>query len=330
MKNIKQLFLFVTLLFVTLFGSANAQITSISQLKDVKPTDKHYQELRNLIERYGVFEPYPDYTFRGNLPLTRGEFVKLLNTSLERLGELAGTQEVEILNQELFNSFNANNTNISALSQVKDIRPSNEYYTYFRSLIERFGIDICDADKYCRPEKTVTEKEFYTWITKIFGGEFEGTLSATKMVSRSDFVIVMSNALYSVEIRIVQIVAEKVKAKKKDGNVSTKPKPNDSAQLSETNKIKIIQNLPSKGKGQIKSKSSFYLPDNPCADLSNASNDLKIALQKGGVWGSYRMDKGDIGDIVYETNNTCRKGKLILLRVGTAIVTIGEQDIKRL
>lgn len=291
--------------------SVNAQVTSISQIKDVKTTDKHFMALQSLVERYGVFS---DETFRGNDPLTREEFVVLLNKSLDMLVELAGSTDENISAYELINNFSANQTNITSISQIKDIKASYSQYIHLQSLTERYGIDICDVDKNFRPTKTVTEKEFYTWIAKIFNGSANSSPSATKAITRSEWVIVMEAALDSVNERIAKIVDEKKEAKK--------PKAKS--------KLEIIQSLPSKGKAQITDKLKFYLPDNPCADLTNASQDLKTALEKGGIWGDYRLDKGDKGDIVFETNNTCRQGKIIILRVGTAMVTMNEKGIKRI
>ncbi len=37
-----------------------AQVTSVSQLSDVKPTDWAFQALQSLVERYGCIVGYPD------------------------------------------------------------------------------------------------------------------------------------------------------------------------------------------------------------------------------------------------------------------------------
>lgn len=42
------------------------QVTSVTQLSDVQPTDWAFQALQSLVERYGVITGYPDGTFRGN------------------------------------------------------------------------------------------------------------------------------------------------------------------------------------------------------------------------------------------------------------------------
>ncbi len=312
MKKNYPVLLILPILFVLFAVSVNAQITSISQIKDVKPTDKHFMALQSLVERYGVFSDNP---FDANDPLTREEFAVLLNKSLDMLLELAASTGEDIDVNEIYTHFSANETNITSISQIKDIKASYDQYIHLQSLTERYGIDICDKDKNFRPEKTVTEKEFYTWIAKIFNGSANSSPSATKAVTRSEWVIVMEAALDSVNEKIAKIVDEKKAAK------TPKTK----------SKLEIIQNLPSKGKAQISVKLKFYLPDSPCVDLTNATQDLKTAFEKGGIWGDYRIDKGDKGDIVFETNNTCKKGeKIVLLRVGTAIVTMQEKGIKRL
>lgn len=70
-------------------GSASkGQVTSVSQLRDVQPTDWAFQALQSLVERYGCIEGYPDRTYRGNRALTRYEFAAGLNACLDRIQEL--------------------------------------------------------------------------------------------------------------------------------------------------------------------------------------------------------------------------------------------------
>lgn len=72
-------------------GAANnstGQVTSVSQLSDVQPTDWAFQALQNLVERYNCIAGYPDGTFRGNRAMTRYEFAAGLNACLERITEL--------------------------------------------------------------------------------------------------------------------------------------------------------------------------------------------------------------------------------------------------
>lgn len=50
----------------TLAEKPFAQVNSVSQLSDVKPTDWAFQALQSLVERYGCIVGYPDGTYRGN------------------------------------------------------------------------------------------------------------------------------------------------------------------------------------------------------------------------------------------------------------------------
>lgn len=72
------------------------QLTSVSQLSDVQPTDWAFQALQSLVERYGVIAGYPDGTYRGNRAITRYEFAAGLNAALDRINELiaAGLADV--------------------------------------------------------------------------------------------------------------------------------------------------------------------------------------------------------------------------------------------
>ncbi len=64
------------------------QVTSVSQLSDVQPTDWAFQALQSLVERYGCIVGYPDGTYRGNRALTRFEFAAGVNACIDRITEL--------------------------------------------------------------------------------------------------------------------------------------------------------------------------------------------------------------------------------------------------
>ncbi|MEK0182280.1 MAG: porin [Oscillatoriales cyanobacterium] len=68
--------------------NAAGQVTSVSQLSDVRPTDWAFQALQSLVERYGCIAGYPDGTFRGNRAMTRYEFAAGLNACLDKVNEL--------------------------------------------------------------------------------------------------------------------------------------------------------------------------------------------------------------------------------------------------
>ena len=74
-----------------------AQITSVSELTDVLPTDWAFQALQNLVETYGCIEGYPDRTYRGQRALTRYEFAAGLNSCLNVVASLIDTIDADDL-----------------------------------------------------------------------------------------------------------------------------------------------------------------------------------------------------------------------------------------
>jgi hypothetical protein len=74
-------------------AAEQAQVTSVSQLSDVQPTDWAYQALQSLVERYGCIAGYPNGTFRGNRAATRYELAAALNACLDQISDRFATKE---------------------------------------------------------------------------------------------------------------------------------------------------------------------------------------------------------------------------------------------
>lgn len=64
------------------------QVTSVSELSDVQPTDWAFGALQSMVERYGCIVGYPNRTYGGNRPLSRYEFAAGLNACITRVEEL--------------------------------------------------------------------------------------------------------------------------------------------------------------------------------------------------------------------------------------------------
>ncbi|MDM9385029.1 iron uptake porin [Chlorogloeopsis sp. ULAP01] len=77
-----------------------AQVTSVSQLSDVQPTDWAFVALQSLVERYGCIAGYPNGTYRGNRAMTRYEFAAGLNACLDRVNELIATATGDLVQKE--------------------------------------------------------------------------------------------------------------------------------------------------------------------------------------------------------------------------------------
>ncbi|MGE0200149.1 MAG: iron uptake porin [Candidatus Melainabacteria bacterium] len=80
-------------------------LSSVDELTDVRADHWAYETLKDLTERYGVIEGYPDMTFRGNRVPTRWEMAAALNDLLRSIGrdmarlgaEKANKQDLEML-----------------------------------------------------------------------------------------------------------------------------------------------------------------------------------------------------------------------------------------
>ena len=82
-------------------ADAVGQVTSVSQLSDVRPTDWAFQALQSLVERYGCIAGYPDGSFRGNRAMTRYEFAAGLNACLDKVSQFIQGSRNRVLREDL-------------------------------------------------------------------------------------------------------------------------------------------------------------------------------------------------------------------------------------
>jgi hypothetical protein len=101
--------------------ASTEQVTSITQLSDVKPTDWAYQALNNLVERYGCVAGYENGTYLGGKSMTRFEAAALLNSCLDRVTEV--TEELQRLANEFSNELQVIRGRVAKLeSQVGQLQ----------------------------------------------------------------------------------------------------------------------------------------------------------------------------------------------------------------
>lgn len=102
----------------TAIAPAMAQVTSVSQLRDVQPTDWSYQAISNLISRYGCVAGYPNGTFNPGEPATRAELAALTNACLDRISEYQSAADAALaaaLRAQFAKEINATNARVGAL-----------------------------------------------------------------------------------------------------------------------------------------------------------------------------------------------------------------------
>jgi hypothetical protein len=111
-------FIAASAVVATVAAPAMAQVTSVSQLRDVQPTEWSYQAISNLVSRYGCVAGYPDGTFRSGQHATRAELAALTNACLDNITQFyteADARTAAALRAEFSREIAATNTRVTAL-----------------------------------------------------------------------------------------------------------------------------------------------------------------------------------------------------------------------
>jgi Carbohydrate-selective porin, OprB family/S-layer homology domain len=132
------------------------QVTSVSQLTDVKPTDWAFQALQSLVERYGCIVGYPDRTYRGNRALTRYEFAAGLNSCMDRVNELIAAATGDLAKKE----------DLATLQKLQE-----EFAAELATL--RGRVDSLEG------KVATLEKQQFSTTTKLFGNVWFNITGAT-------------------------------------------------------------------------------------------------------------------------------------------------------
>ena len=185
--------------------------TSISQLKDMKPSDSYYQAVQSLTKRYGVMYVYNDRKFHAERRLTRGQLISFLNSSLDRVNEIMAAASADsrvpvkfgycsdksLAINEIFRvECSLYKNNVTSVSQIKDVKSTDTYFVNLQSLTERYNIKLIDPDNYFRSSKPVTKKEFYDLMNLIFNYRPVGSPLVTKKpLTRGEFITFFNKML---------------------------------------------------------------------------------------------------------------------------------------
>jgi hypothetical protein len=120
---------------------AMAQVTSVSQLSDVQPTQWSYQAITNLVERYGCVAGYPNGTFQPGQPATRAELAALTNACLDNITQFYTEADAKLA-AALRAEYASLNDRVTAM-QVADAQKDQEVGNYLGLgvLLNKQGVD---------------------------------------------------------------------------------------------------------------------------------------------------------------------------------------------
>ena len=165
-----------------------AQVTSVSQLSDVQPTDWAFQALQSLVERYGCIAGYPDGTFRGNRSATRYEMAAALNACLDNISDKFATKEdleaVKALQEEFQAELATLRGRVDGLEARTDTLEAQQFSTTTKLeggviITPQFGDQINDGGANPNSRPSVVAEVGLTFNTSFTGRDLLSTTLLT-------------------------------------------------------------------------------------------------------------------------------------------------------
>ncbi len=155
-------------------AAAAGQVTSISQLSDVKPTDWAYQALQSLVERYGCIVGYPNKTYQGNKALSRYEFAAGLNACIDKVTEYAASKEDLETLKRLMQEFQVELATLKGRVDGLEAKVSQLQSQQFSTTTKLQGDIVLSLDQAYNPQGTNTGVNFSTDTRLDFNTSFTG------------------------------------------------------------------------------------------------------------------------------------------------------------
>jgi len=215
--------LILLLFMITCCPFSHAQITSVSQVKDVKTTDDCYEAVRNLVERWGLditdLPGKPDSFFAGK-PLTRLSFAMQMGPALSRTMELLeaaaadkSKDETAKMKQQFIKSrmkgyHDAAVIKITRVKQYKDIKSSDYYVERIQGLVEMYTLVLGSKGNLFSPQKKMTYdelKKIFSTYSNIVGSDI--IPSSPKTITRGAWAIMLDKILNFYQDDIAELAA---------------------------------------------------------------------------------------------------------------------------
>lgn len=156
-------------------------IKDISQLKDISSTDWFYEDLRKLVEYYGIVYPFKDMTFRPNKTITKAELVDFEARAYSKFNKLIESAKER--------NYSCRDTviGIPTYSVVlpPDVDSNDWYYESYKSIASITVNDYLISNNSFRGDEIVYKGEMAVFVNRFLNG-LERILASSFNASNSN------------------------------------------------------------------------------------------------------------------------------------------------
>lgn len=199
--------LFFIIVYIFLVVQANAQLTSVSQLKDIKKDYDHYEVIKNLVELYGVLgvvEKRQGNNYLPAKPLTHRSFAIVMVAALDKVEEKLDRRSAkmkEITSDSLLRMFRKKHfkgytdsavKDLTGWAQYKDINTEDPDYTSVKRLTDYYNIKLGDTYNTFSAEKAITGKELSKIFNEYFGARSIVNNASAAIVTREKWAVYLN------------------------------------------------------------------------------------------------------------------------------------------
>ena len=163
---------------------ANAQLSSVKKLKDIKSDDNYYDAVKNLVEHYGVLgieEVRQGFNYFPAKPLTHRSFAIVLVTALDKvedkfnhhpakMTESTKDSLLHIFTKKFLKGYaDSAVKDLAGYAQYKDVNNDDPDYANIKKLTNYYRLKLGDTNNTFSPDMPMTEKELAMIFVEYFG-----------------------------------------------------------------------------------------------------------------------------------------------------------------
>jgi len=213
--------IFTTVILLISLLPADAQLTSVKQLKDIKKDNAYYEPIKNLVERYavlGIEEARQGNNYLPDEPLTHRSFAIVMVNALDKLHDkftLLAKKMDDNKKDSIWRVFTKKNLKSYADSaakdvtwaQYKDVNNDDADKESIKKLTNDYRLKLGDTYNTFSPDKAMTEKQ----LSRIFAEYFNIrsiVRSSPAAVKRGKWALYLDALLERLHETITDLVAD--------------------------------------------------------------------------------------------------------------------------